>query len=179
MGKKTAERLAFHILSMPKGEVEGLASAIRAVKERIRPCSICFNFTEEDPCAFCSDPNRDEGIICVVEEPHDLLSIERSGVHKGRYHVLHGALSPLENIAPEDLKINELLERLKSGKVKEVIIATNPTVEGEATALYLAKLIKPLGIKVTRIAHGVPMGGDLEYTDEATLRKALEGRQEM
>ncbi len=179
VGRRTAERLAFHILRMPKGDVEDLAAAIRAVKEKIKLCSVCFNFTEGDPCPLCTDPSREDGIICVVEEPHDLLAVERSGVHKGRYHVLHGALSPLDNVAPEDLKVEQLQKRLSSGKVKEVIIATNPTVEGEATALYLARLIKPTGVKVTRIAYGVPMGGDLEFIDEATVKKSLEGRREM
>ena len=179
VGKKTAERLAFYILGMPKEDVFGLAGAIRAVKEKIKLCSVCFNFTEDDPCQYCADVARDKKVICVVEGPQDLVAVERSGVHKGVYHVLHGLISPLQGVGPEKLKMEELFSRLKSGQVEEVIVATNPTVEGDATALYLAKLIKPLGIKVTRLAQGIPMGGDLEYTDEVTIRKALEGRREL
>lgn len=179
VGKKTAERLAFYILGMPKEDVFSLAGAIRAVKEKIKLCSLCFNYTEDDPCQYCADTTRNKKIICVVEGPQGLLAVERSGVHKGLYHVLHGLIAPLEGVGPEELKLNELLSRLKPGEIEEVIVATNPTVEGEATALYLAKVIKPLGIKVTRIAQGMPMGGDLEYTDEVTVRKAMEGRREL
>ncbi len=177
VGKKTAERLAFHILSIKESEARVLAQAILAVKEKVRLCSRCFNFSEQDPCPYCSDISRDRLVICVVEEPRDLAAIERTGAHKGTYHVLHGLISPLEGVAPEDIKIKELIERIKREGVEEVIMATNPTVEGDATALYLAKLITPLKVKVTRIAQGMPMGGDLEYTDEVTVRKALEGRR--
>lgn len=179
VGKKTAERLAFHILAMSKEEVRRLGEAILAVKEKVGQCSICFNLSEGDPCRFCSDPSREKKVICVIEEPRDLLAIERSGVHKGLYHVLHGLISPLEGVGPEELKLEQLISRVKQGQIQEVIVATNPTPEGEATALYLAKLVKPLGIRVTRLAQGIPMGGDLEYTDEATVRRALEGRQEL
>ncbi|MEE8449836.1 MAG: recombination mediator RecR [Thermodesulfobacteriota bacterium] len=177
VGKKTAERLAFHILSIKESEARNLAQAILAVKEKLRLCSRCFNFSEQDPCPYCSDIRRDRLVICVVEEPRDLAAIERTGAHKGTYHVLHGLISPLEGVAPEDIKIKELIERIKREGVEEVIMATNPTVEGDATALYLAKLITPLKVKVTRIAQGMPMGGDLEYTDEVTVRMALEGRR--
>lgn len=177
VGKKTAERLAFHILSIKESEARNLAQAILAVKEKLRLCSRCFNFSEQDPCPYCSDIRRDRLVICVVEEPRDLAAIERTGAHKGTYHVLHGLISPLEGVAPEDIKIKELIERIKREGVEEVIMATNPTVEGDATAIYLAKLITPLKVKVTRIAQGMPMGGDLEYTDEVTVRMALEGRR--
>ncbi len=179
IGRKTAGRLAFHILRIPKSEAHELARGIIDVKERIQLCSVCFNLTDRDPCGICSDSRRDNEIICVVEEPNDLMAIEGTGDFKGKYHVLHGALSPLEGIGPEDIKAKELLERLEVNKVKEVIMATNPNVEGGATALYLTKLIKPLGVKVTRIAYGIPMGGDIEYTDGVTLAKALEGRREI
>ena len=179
IGRKTAGRLAFHILRIPKGEAHELARGIIDVKERIQLCSVCFNLTDKDPCGICSDSRRNNEIICVVEEPNDLMAIEGTGDFKGTYHVLHGALSPLEGIGPEDIKAKELLERLETGKVKEIIMATNPNVEGGATALYLTKLIKVLGVKVTRIAFGIPMGGDIEYTDGVTLAKALEGRREI
>jgi len=179
IGRKTAARLAFHILRIPKREAQELARGIIDVKERIHFCSVCFNLTDQDPCRICSDSRRNDEVICVVEEPNDLMAIEGTGDFRGKYHVLHGTLSPLEGIGPEDIKVKELLKRLETGKVKEVIMATNPNVEGGATALYLAKLIKPLRVKVTRIAYGIPMGGDIEYTDGVTLVKALEGRREV
>jgi len=179
VGPKTAQRLAYHILRTSSGDAEALAAAVRSVKTDLRYCSTCFNIAETDPCAICASDERDKRIVCVVEEPLDVLAIERTGQYAGLYHVLHGAISPLDGIGPDDLKIAELLTRMKDGEVTEVIVATNPRVEGEATAIYLAKIIKPLGIKVTRIAHGLPVGGDLEYADEVTLAKALEGRREM
>jgi len=179
VGPKTAQRLAFYILRMAPEDAEKLSQAILDAKARIRHCSICFHITDVDPCAICSAPSRSAEVICVVEDPRDVLAMERTREYKGRYHVLHGAISPLDGIGPDDLKIAELLNRVKGGEVKEVIVATNPRVEGEATAIYLAKILKPLGIKVTRIAHGLPVGGDLEYADEVTLAKALEGRREM
>jgi len=179
VGRKTAARLAYFILRIPKGDAQNLARAIIDVKERIQLCSVCFNLTDRDPCRICNDSRRDNEVICVVEEPNDLMAIEGTGDFDGKYHVLHGALSPLEGIGPEDIKTKELLERLEAGKVREVIMATNPNVEGGATALYLTELIKPLGVKVTRIAYGIPMGGDIEYADGATLVKALEGRREI
>jgi recombination protein RecR len=179
VGEKTATRLAFHLTRTDRAAVEGLASALLALRDEIRTCSICCALASNDPCDYCSDPRRHGDSICVVEEAADLAAIERSGGFKGRYHVLQGSLSPLDGVGPEDLRVNELLRRLGDGSVSEVIIATNPTAEGEATALYIAKLIKPLGLRVTRIAHGLPMGGDVEYADLATLGKALEGRREM
>jgi len=179
IGRKTAARLAFHILRIPKKEAQELARGIIDVKEKIQLCSVCFDLTDRDPCRICSDSMRNEEIICVVEEPNDLMAIEGAGDFNCKYHVLHGTLSPLEGIGPEDIKAKELLKRLESGNVREVIMATNPNVEGGATALYLTKLIKPLGVKVTRIAYGIPMGGDIEYTDGVTLVKALEGRREV
>ena len=179
IGRKTAGRLAFYILRIPKSEAQELARGIIDVKEKIQLCSVCFNLTDKDPCGICSDFRRNNEVICVVEEPNDLMAIEGTGNFNGKYHVLHGTLSPLDGIGPEDIKAKELLERLEAGKVKEVIMATNPNVEGGATALYLTKLIKPLGVKVTRIAYGIPMGGDIEYTDGVTLAKALEGRREI
>ena len=179
IGSKTAVRLAYHILDMEPAQAKALAQAIIEAKEKIGYCSICFNLTDTDPCAICSSPARDHSTICVVEQPKDVVAMERMRDYKGVYHVLHGSISPMNGIGPDDIKIKELLARLMDGSVKEVILATNPRVEGEATAMYLSKLIKPLGIKVTRIAHGIPVGGDLEYTDEITLTKALEGRREL
>ncbi len=179
IGRKTAARLAFHILRIQRRDAQELARAIIDVKERIQLCSECFNLTDRNPCRICGDSRRDGEVICVVEEPNDLMAIEGAGDFNGKYHVLHGTLSPLEGIGPEDIKAKELLERVQAGKVREVIMATNPNVEGGATALYLTKMLKPLGVKVTRIASGIPMGGDIEYTDGATLVKALEGRREI
>jgi recombination protein RecR len=179
IGRKTASRLAFHILRSSSSEAQELARAILNVKEKIHLCSICFNLTDEDPCRICKDENRNQEVICVVEGPNDLIAIENTGAFNGRYHVLHGTIAPLEGVGPEDIKIKELMERLHLKKVGEVILATNPTVEGGATALYLTELIKPLGVKVTRIAYGIPMGGEIEYSDGMTLSKALEGRREI
>jgi recombination protein RecR len=179
IGRKTAARLAFHMLRIPKKEAQELARGIIDVKEKIQLCSVCFNLTDKDPCRICSDYRRNDEVICVVEEPNDLMAIEGAGDFHGKYHVLHGTLSPLEGIGPEDIKAKELLKRLETAEVKEVIMATNPNVEGGATALYLTELIKPLGVKVTRIAYGIPMGGDIEYIDGETLAKALEGRREI
>jgi recombination protein RecR len=178
IGPKTAQRLAFYILKIPGEEALVLSEAIKAVKEKVRRCSVCFHITEDDPCAICRDEDRDPSVICVVEEANDVLALEKIGDFTGRYHVLGGALSPLDGIGPDDLHIQELLERIREG-VKEVILATNPNVEGEATALYLMKLIKPLKIRITRVARGLPMGGDLEYADQATLSRALEDRIEL
>jgi len=177
VGERTASRLALYIVRCSKEEAHDLAKSIINVKEKITLCSICYNLTDQNPCKICEDERRDKEVICVVEEPGDLMALESSGEFKGRYHVLHGVISPLDGVSPDDIKIQELIERLKSGQVKEVIVATNPTTNGNATALYLSELIKPLGIKVTRIAQGIPMGGDIEYTDEVTLKKALEGRR--
>jgi recombination protein RecR len=177
VGEKTALRLAFHILKHP-GNARELATSLMDVESRIRFCSVCFGITESDPCPICSG-DRDEETLCVVEEPQDMLAVERSRAFKGRYHVLHGALSPLNGITPSNLRIHELLERISSGTIKEIVLATNFTVEGEATALYLTKLIKPLGVRLTRLAHGIPLGSDLEYVDAATVQRALEGRNEL
>jgi recombination protein RecR len=179
IGKKTASRLAFHILRSNPSEAQELARAILDVKEKIRLCSTCYNLTDEDPCRICQDEHRSTEILCVVEGPNDLIAIENTGVFNGRYHVLHGTIAPLEGVGPDDLKIKELMERLKREKIAEVILATNPTVEGGATALYLTDLIKHLSIKVTRIAYGIPMGSEIEYSDGITLSKALEGRREI
>lgn len=179
IGPKTAQRLAFHILQIPGENVKRLADSLVRAKESVRNCSVCGNITDEDPCKICKGYGRDASIICVVESPRDVLAMERTHEYKGLYHVLGGAISPMDGVGPEDIRIAELLERLKSGAVREVILATNPNIEGEATALYISRLIKPLGIKVTRIAHGLPVGGDLEYADEVTLAKALEGRREV
>jgi recombination protein RecR len=179
IGEKTAGRLALHILRADADYARALAGAIVAVKEETRLCSRCFALTEADPCAICTDPERSGDVICVVEEPADLLAIERVREFRGRYHVLHGALAPLDGVGPDDLKIQPLLVRLREQPAREVILATNPTAEGEATALYLARLLKPLGLRVTRIAHGLPVGGDLEYADVMTVGRALEGRREM
>jgi recombination protein RecR len=179
IGEKTASRLAFHILRGDREYAQALAEALVAVKDETRLCSVCFALTESDPCPLCADPQRSAEVICVVEEPADLLAIERVREFKGRYHVLHGTLAPLDGVGPDDLKIQPLLVRLRDVPVREVILATNPTAEGEATALYLAKLLKPLGVKVTRIAHGLPVGADIEYADVMTVGRALEGRREM
>jgi recombination protein RecR len=179
IGEKTATRLAFHILRAPEGQARELAQAILEVREKIRLCSVCCTLTEDDPCAICRDARRDEQTLCVVAQTTDLLAIERSGQYRGRYHVLHGVLSPLDGIGPEDLRIGELLRRLGPAGPTEVILATSPNVEGEATAMYLMRLVKPLGVRVTRIASGVPIGGELEYVDQVTLARALEGRREM
>jgi recombination protein RecR len=178
IGKKTAQRMAFFVLKQRQEESEALAQAILEVKSKVSYCSVCFNITEDDPCVICKDEKRDRSTICVVEEANDVVALEKTNQYKGLYHVLGGVLSPLDGIGPEDLKIKELLSRLKGKQIKEVIIATNPSTEGEATAIYLSRLIKPLGIKVTRIARGLPAGGDLEYADLTTLANALEGRVE-
>lgn len=175
IGRKTAQRLALYILKQPREEVVKMAKALVNVKDRIRYCSTCWNITELDPCPICASPKRDRSVLCVVEEPNDVIAIEKTNEFKGLYHVLGGSLSPLDGIGPDDLKIRELLQRI-GGEVQEVILALNPNVEGEATTLYLTKLLKPLGVKVTRIARGIPVGGDLEFADEATLTRALEGR---
>ncbi len=179
IGPKTAQRLAFHLLNAPAEVALELAKAIEEAKKAIRYCSVCGNFTDEDPCFICGDERRRRDIICVVERPRDVVAMEKARGFKGLYHVLQGAISPMEGIGPEQLNIRELLRRLEGGDIKEVILATNPNVEGDATALYLAGLLKPLGVYVTRIAHGLPVGADLEYADEMTLSKALEGRQEI
>jgi len=179
IGPKGAQRLAFHILKTPREQVDELVAAAREVKERVTYCSICNNITDVDPCAFCTRADRDRRVICVVEEPPNVAAIEKAREYKGLYHVLMGALSPLHGVGPDDLKIKSLLDRIGVGGVDEVILATNPTVEGEATAIYLARLLKPLGVRVTRIAMGIPVGSDIEYTDEVTMHKALEGRREV
>ena len=178
IGAKSAQRLAFHVLRGSREDAQALASALVEVKETIRLCSVCFNITDVDPCLVCSDDDRDRSQVCVVEEPHNLVAIEKSGF-RGLYHVLHGSIAPLRGIGPDDLKIAPLLERLRDGSVKEVILATNPNVEGEATAVYLSRLLKPLGVRATRIALGLPVGSELEYADEVTVGKALEGRREI
>jgi recombination protein RecR len=179
IGAKSAARLAFHMLKTPREDVERLVEAMRDVKDRVTYCSVCSNITDTDPCYFCTHPARDSRLICVVEEPENVAAIEKTRDFNGLYHVLMGALSPLHGVGPDDLKIRELLARVGAGGVDEVILATNPNVEGEATAIYLAKLLKPLGVRVTRIAMGVPVGSDLEYADEVTMHKAMEGRREV
>jgi recombination protein RecR len=179
IGAKGAQRLAFHILKTPREDSDRLCDAIRAVKERVTYCSVCNNITDTDPCAFCSNSARDQRVICVVEEAQNVNVVEKTGGFKGAYHVLMGVLSPLHGVGPDDLKIKGLLQRVGDGQVDEVILATSPTVEGEATALYLARLLKPLGVKVTRIAMGIPVGSDLEYADEVTMTRAMEGRREI
>ncbi len=179
IGHKTAVRLAFFVLESDKKVAEEMSEAILEAKEKVKFCSNCFNITETDPCEICLDKSRDVSMICVVENVKDVVAMERTREYRGLYHVLHGAISPMNNISAGDIKIKELLERLKDDRVKEIILATNPTIEGEATAMYISRLIKPLGINVTRIAHGIPVGGDLEYTDEITLIKAMEGRIKM
>ncbi len=180
IGPKTAQRLTFYLLRAPKEQARALADALTELKERVVTCSICANIAEENPCAICRDESRDRSIICVVEEPLDVLALERTREYHGLYHVLHGAISPVDGIGPEELKIAELLKRLQTDAgIKEIVLATNPNLEGEATAMYLERLIKPLGIRLTRLARGLPVGGDLEYADEVTLTRALEGRREM
>jgi recombination protein RecR len=179
IGAKSAQRLAFHVLKTPREEVERLADAMREVKDRVTYCSACSNITDVDPCYYCTDSSRDHRLICVVEEPENVSAIEKTRDFKGLYHVLMGALSPLHGVGPDDLKIKGLLARVGHGSVEEVILATNPNVEGEATAIYLARLLKPLGVRVTRIAMGVPVGSDLEYADEVTMQRAMEGRREL
>ena len=179
IGHKTAIRLAFHMLDLNEEETNEFINSIVDAKKKLKYCSICFNIADTDPCPICSNPKRDSSTICVVEDVRDIIAMERTHEYKGVYHVLHGTISPMNGIRPDDIKIKELLNRIRDTKVNEIIIATNPRVEGEATSIYLSKLIKPLGIKVTRIAHGIPVGGDLEYTDEVTLMKAMEGRREI
>ena len=179
IGHKTAVRLAFHMLDLSKEETDEFINSIINAKEKLKYCSNCYNISDTDPCPICSSPKRDNSVICVVEDVRDVMAMERTHEFKGVYHVLHGTISPMNGIGPEDIKIKELLNRIANNNIKEIIIATNPRVEGEATAIYISKIIKPLGIKVTRIAHGIPVGGDLEYTDEVTLSKALEGRREL
>jgi recombination protein RecR len=179
IGQKSAQRIAFHVLRAGRDDAEHLAKAILDVKDKLGLCSVCNNISDSDLCQYCRDSNRDERVICVLEEPHNIVGIETTRQFSGRYHVLHGSLSPLRGIGPESLKIKGLVERIGRGGVEEVIVATNPTVEGEATAVYLARLLKPLGVKVTRIAMGIPVGSDLEFADEVTMSKSLEGRREM
>jgi recombination protein RecR len=179
VGPKGAQRLAYYLLRAPKEEATALAEAILEVKDKITLCSLCQNTTDVNPCTICSDEGRDRSVICVVEEPMDILAMERTRGHKGLYHVLHGSISPMEGVGPEQLKVRELLERLRDGSVTEVIMATNPNLEGEATSMYVSRLLQPLGVKVTRLARGLPMGGDLEYADDLTLARALENRQEL
>ena len=179
IGNKTATRLAFYMLNCSDEVAEEFVKSIREARKNLKYCSVCFNISDTDPCMICGNPRRDNSIICVVEDVKDIIAMEKTHEYKGVYHVLHGSISPMNGVGPDDIKIKELLTRLQSGEVKEVILATNPRVEGEATAMYLSKLIKPLGIKVTRIARGIPIGGDLEYTDEITLLQALEGRMEI
>lgn len=179
IGPKTAARLAFYVLRMKEEEVIDFAKALVSVKRNLTYCSVCCNITDTDPCRICSDKTRDVSVICAVQEPKDVVAMERTREYAGQYHVLHGAISPIEGIGPDDIRITELVKRLGDERVQELILATNPTIEGEATAMYLSRLVKPFGIKVTRIARGLPVGGDLEYADEVTLSKALEGRQEL
>ncbi len=180
IGKKTAQRLAFHMVNARSRDPQELAEAILDARSKIRYCSICGNYTDVDPCGICTSAVRDGGLLCVVEDPRDVAAMERTREYKGVYHVLHGAISPLDGVGPEDIKVKELLARLGSDSgIREIIMATNPTIEGEATAMYISRLVKPLGISITRIAHGIPVGGDLEFADEVTLAKALEGRREI
>ncbi|MEO8484572.1 MAG: recombination mediator RecR [Acidobacteriota bacterium] len=179
IGAKSAQRLAYHLLKTPREEIDSLAAAMLSVKDRVTYCSICGNITDVDPCGYCTSSDRDGRIVCVVEQPENVSAVERTRGFRGRYHVLMGTISPLQGIGPDDLKIKSLLNRVAAGEITEVILATNPTVEGEATALYLARLLKPLGPKVTRIAMGIPVGSDLDYTDEFTMSKAMEGRREL
>ncbi len=179
IGGKSAQRLAFHILSLSDDQAKGLAGAIISAKEKMKFCPVCGNLTDTEPCAICSDASRDKSVICVVESPRDVYAMERIREFNGVYHVLNGVISPMDGVGPEDINLRSLIVRLQNDDVKELILATNPNIEGEATAMYIARLVKPAGIKVTRIAHGIPVGGDLEYADEVTLSKALEGRREL
>lgn len=178
IGYKTAQRLTLYVLNLPREEVDGFANALVKARGTIKYCSVCGNYTDTDPCAICANPNRDKGTICVIEEPKDVIAMEKVREYNGVYHVLHGAISPMSGRGPDSIKLRELISRM-NGSIKEVIVATNPNVDGEATAMYISKILKPLGVKVTRIAHGIPVGGDLEYADEITLSKALEGRREI
>ena len=179
VGRKTAQRLAFHVINMNTNDVESLAKSIIEAKRDIKYCSICCNITDKDPCSMCSNKNRDPKVICVVEDPRDVAEMERTKEFKGQYNVIHGVISPMDGVGPDMIRIRELITRLANEDVQEIIMATNPTIEGEATAMYISRLVKPMGIKVTRIAHGLPVGGDLEYADEVTISKALEGRREI
>jgi recombination protein RecR len=179
IGQKSAQRIAFHLERASREDAQRLAASIVDVKDKIRLCTVCNNLTEKEPCDFCTDPTRDPAVICVVETPYNALAIEKTREFHGQYHILHGALSPLQNIGPDELKLKSLLERLRGGKVSEIILATNPNVEGEATASYISQLIKPLGVKVTRIAMGIPVGSELDFADEVTMLKAIEGRREL
>ncbi len=179
IGNKTAQRLAYHVLNLTDEKAERFANAILEAKKKITYCKVCQNFSDKDQCSICSNPGRDSGIICVVENPRDVIQMEKTNEFKGTYHVLHGAISPMDNIGPDDIRIKELMARIAGGEVREVIMATNPNLEGETTAMYISKLAKPFGVKVTRIAHGVPVGGELEYADEITLARALQWRIEL
>ena len=179
IGSKTAQRLAFHILSLPEEEAQSFADAIVEAKHKVKTCPVCQNLTDQDLCPICADPRRDHSVICVVAEPRDLIALERAREYQGLYHVLHGVISPMNHVGPDDLRVKELVERVAAGGVSEVIMATNPDTEGEATALYIARLLKPFGVKVTRLAYGIPVGGHLEFADDATLMRALEGRREL
>lgn len=179
IGRKTAQRLAFHILSIREDQAYSLSNAIIEAKRKTKFCSVCYNITDVDPCIYCTNAKRDKTTICVVESSKDVIAIERTREYKGMYHVLHGAISPMDGIGPDDIKIKELISRLSDNNITEIIVATNPTIEGEATAMYISRIISPLGINVTRIAHGIPIGGDLEYADEVTLSKSLEGRRKL
>ncbi|MCL6549230.1 MAG: recombination mediator RecR, partial [Alicyclobacillus sp.] len=174
-----ATRLAFHVLGMPAADVAQFADALRDVKEKLTECSVCCNITDVNPCSLCRDPSRDDSVLCVVQDPKDVAAMEKTREFHGRYHVLHGAISPMEGVGPGDIRLRELLQRVADSQVSEVILATNPNVEGEATAMYISRLLKPFSVRVTRIAHGLPVGGDLEYADEVTLAKALEGRRQI
>ncbi|PXW89842.1 DNA replication and repair protein RecR [Streptohalobacillus salinus] len=179
IGPKTAVRLAFFVLNMKEDDVLDFAKALVSAKRELTHCSVCGHITDQDPCQICTDASRDDSVICVVEDPKDVIAMEKMREFNGRYHVLHGSISPMDGIGPEDINVPDLINRLKDDKVKEIILATNPNVEGEATAMYISRLVKPSGIRITRIAHGLPMGGDLEYADEVTLSKAMEGRREL
>ncbi|EAT17229.1 recombination mediator RecR [Desulfuromonas acetoxidans] len=179
IGRKTATRLAFHVMQQSEEQSQALVEAIQNLKQRVRFCSTCFHVTEQDPCVLCTSTSRDDSLLCVVEQPQDLMAIERGHSYRGRYHVLHGVLSPLDGVGPDDLKIAELVERVRQGNFNEVIVATNFSIEGEATALYLSRLLQPFGVRITRLAHGIPMGSDLEYVDDATVGRAIEGRRDL